>query len=245
MVLLSGLLRMDALTGRAGRWGIFFAGIAAMLAGVSVEGADMTPAEVAGGYDKQVRPLLGKYCYGCHSAEKHKGSLDLERFKTVALVRKDVKPWQMMIEMIEAGEMPPKDKPQPTAAEAKQLVLWVHDFLDSEARARAGDPGRVPVRRLSNAEYDYTIRDLAGVDLRPAREFPADGAAGEGFTNAAEALSDISPTLFNKYPAFGEGDRGACGAVAGWVSFFAEQDAARLVGRRAHETAGVLRAVYG
>ncbi len=31
------------------------------------------------------------------------------------------------------------------------------------------------------------------------REFPADGAAGEGFTNAAEALTDISPALLTKY----------------------------------------------
>ena len=37
------------------------------------------------------------------------------------------------------------------------------------------------------------------MDLRPTREFPADGAAGEGFTNAAEALSDISPALLTKY----------------------------------------------
>src|SRR6476469_1183934 len=67
------------------------------------------------------------------------------------------------------------------------------------ALAGAGDPGPVVLRRLSNAEYTYTIRDLTGVDLQPAREFPADGAAGEGFTNAAEALSDISPALFAKY----------------------------------------------
>ena len=39
------------------------------------------------------------------------------------------------------------------------------------------------------------------MDLRPAREFPADGAGGEGFTNAAEALSDISPALLDKYLA--------------------------------------------
>src|SRR5439155_3565374 len=50
-----------------------------------------------------------------------------------------------------------------------------------------------------NAEYDATIRDLTDVDLRPTREFPADGAAGEGFTNAAEALTDISPALFTRY----------------------------------------------
>ena len=54
----------------------------------------------------------------------------------------------------------------------------------------------MPLRRLSNAEFDYTIRDLTGVDLKPTREFPADGAAGEGFTNAAEALTDISPLRF-------------------------------------------------
>src|SRR5262249_40391526 len=66
-------------------------------------------------------------------------------------------------------------------------------------RARAGDPGHVPLRRLSNAEYDRTVRDLTGVDLRPTREFPADGAGGEGVTNAAEALSDVSPALLGKY----------------------------------------------
>src|SRR5215212_5179394 len=72
-------------------------------------------------------------------------------------------------------------------------------MIDAEALARTGDPGHVPLRRLSNAEYDATVRDLTGVDLRPAREFPADGAAGEGFTNAAEGLAEMSPTLLNKY----------------------------------------------
>src|SRR5438270_8640775 len=95
--------------------------------------------------------------------------------------------------------MPPKDKPQPTAEGRKLLVSWIRGFLDAEARARAGDPGEIPLRRLSNAEYNYTIRDLTGVDLQPTREFPADGAAGEGFTNAAESLTDISPALFTKY----------------------------------------------
>jgi hypothetical protein len=160
-----------------------------------------SPAQLdtPGAFVTQVLPIVHKYCVGCHSTEKHKGSLDLERFTSIAQARKDVKPWQTMLEMLEAGEMPPKGKPQPTFDERKRLVAWVRDFLDGEARARAGDPGRVPMRRLSNAEYDYTVRDLTGVDLRPAREFPADGAGGEGFTNAAEALADVSPTLLNKY----------------------------------------------
>jgi mono/diheme cytochrome c family protein len=162
-------------------------------------GTAQKPADAQAEYAAVVQPLLKKYCLGCHSTELKKGSLDLERFTSLGEVRKDVKRWQQVLEMLEAGEMPPKKKQQPTAEERQRLVAWTRGFLDAEARARAGDPGYVPLRRLSNTEYDCTVRDLTGVDLRPTREFPADGAAGEGFTNAAEALSDISPTLLNKY----------------------------------------------
>lgn len=154
------------------------------------------PAEFAA-----VRPLVQKYCLGCHSTAALKGGLDLERFAGIADVRKDLKVWQASLEMLDAGEMPPKGKPQPTAAERGRIAGWIRAVIDAEARARAGDPGAVPLRRLSNAEYDGTVRDLTGVDLRPTREFPADGAAGEGFANAAEALSDVSPALFGKYLA--------------------------------------------
>jgi hypothetical protein len=171
-----------------------------LLAVCSVDGrADPAPADLADGYARKVQPLLKQFCLDCHSTKVKKGSLDLERFATLDHLRKDIKPWQQTIEMLEASEMPPKNKPQPTAEERQRLIAWVRGFLDSEARARAGDPGHIPVRRLSNAEYDYTIRDLTGVDLRPTREFPADGAAGEGFSNAAEALTDISPALLTKY----------------------------------------------
>lgn len=128
------------------------------------------------------------------------GELDLQRFSSVDLVREDVKPWQSMIVQLQTREMPPKDQPQPSDAQRKQLIEWVQRLLDSEARARAGDPGHVPLHRLSNTQYDNTIRDLTGVDLRPTRDFPADGAAGEGFTNAAQALS-MSPALMAKYAA--------------------------------------------
>ncbi len=56
------------------------------------------------------------------------------------------------------------------------------------------------MRRLNNVEYNNTVRDLTGIDLRPAREFPADGAAGEGFTNVSDALV-MSPAMLDKYLA--------------------------------------------
>src|SRR5262249_45063646 len=68
------------------------------------------------------------------------------------------------------------------------------------AERTAGDPGIVLARRLSNAEYDYTIRDLTGVDIRPAREFPIDPANEAGFDNSGESLV-MSPALLKKYLA--------------------------------------------
>jgi mono/diheme cytochrome c family protein len=169
------------------------------LAGLGGPGADgQAPGDRAAEYTTQVRPLLTKYCLGCHSHKAKKGDLDLERFTGLDQVRKDLRPWEAVLEMLATGEMPPKKKPQPRPEERQRLVAWVRGVLDTEARAQAGDPGRVGVRRLSNAEYNNTVRDLTGVDLQPARAFPADGAAGEGFTNAADALG-MSPTLLNRY----------------------------------------------
>jgi len=76
---------------------------------------------------------------------------------------------------------------------------FVQESLAAEAAKQAGDPGRVVLRWLSNAEYTFTVCDLTGLaTLDPAREFPVDAAAGEGFTNTGQALV-MSPALVTKY----------------------------------------------
>jgi hypothetical protein len=150
-------------------------------------------------FSGEVQPILKHYCLGCHSTEKHKGDLDLERFTSAGEVLRHPKIWQGVVEQLGLGEMPPKEKPQPSSAEREQLLSWVGLALAEAARARAGDPGPVVLRRLNNAEYTYTVRDLTGVPgLNPAREFPADSAAGEGFLNTGNSLV-MSPALLTKY----------------------------------------------
>ncbi len=150
-------------------------------------------------FAKDIHPVLKEYCSGCHSTEKHKGDLDLERFTTQAEAAKHPKVWQGLVEQVSLGEMPPRDKPQPTAEQKNALMAWSRDLLDEIARTHAGDPGPVVLRRLSNAEYKYTIRDLTGVEtLDPGREFPADSASGEGFMNVGNSLV-MSPALLTKY----------------------------------------------
>jgi hypothetical protein len=158
-----------------------------------------TGAAGAEAFQREIQPLLKEYCLGCHSTAKHKGDLDLERFASLDEVMKHPKVWQSFAEQLASNEMPPKEKPQPADAERSRLLGWANAVLDDIAATRAGDPGPVVLRRLSNAEYKYTIRDLTGVpSLDPVREFPADSASGEGFMNVGNSLV-MSPSLVTKY----------------------------------------------
>ena len=114
-------------------------------------------------------------------------------------VAKDLAQWEIVLEQLKSGTMPPaKAKQHPTTRARQAIIDWIQAIRKLEAKRNAGDPGRVLARRLSNAEYDYTIRDLTGVDLRPTREFPVDPANEAGFDNSAESLT-MSPALVKKY----------------------------------------------
>ncbi|MBS0202619.1 MAG: DUF1592 domain-containing protein [Planctomycetes bacterium] len=174
--------------------------IAAALFSLPVAQAqDAAIAALGSKYKSDILPLLSKYCHECHSAKLMEADIDLTTFTSLAEVRKHSEIWQKAGEMLDSAQMPPKDAQQPSDVERKALQQWVRGYLTFEANASSGDPGRVVLRRLSNAEYTYTLRDLTGVDsLSPATEFPIDGAAGEGFTNTGNALV-MSPALITKY----------------------------------------------
>jgi hypothetical protein len=143
--------------------------------------------------------LVARYCHDCHKGDATEADVDLADFSTPGDLERRTKLWQQVGRVLAEGDMPPQDSDQPSADERRQLLDFVQAALAAEARKRAGDPGRVVLRRLSNAEYTFTIRDLTGVaTLDPAREFPVDGAAGEGFTNTGQALV-MSPALVTKY----------------------------------------------
>ncbi|REK06848.1 MAG: DUF1587 domain-containing protein [Planctomycetota bacterium] len=149
-------------------------------------------------YAGPIHAMLETYCLDCHAADVREGELDLERFAALEDVRRDATTWLKVAEMLAGGEMPPEESAQPSDAQRQQLQQWIDRYVKAEAAASAGDPGPVVLRRLNNAQYTYTIRDLTGIELSPTREFPADNAAGEGFTNAGGALV-MSPSLLTKY----------------------------------------------
>ena len=145
-----------------------------------------------------VQPYVNKYCLSCHNSTEAKGELDFTKFASPRDVIDNFRRWSAVLEFVKGGEMPPEDSPQPDPTESARMMESVRSILTTEARRRAGDPGFVPARRLSHSEYDRSVRDLTGIDIRPTRDFPADPAAGEGFDNTGEALS-IGPGLVRKY----------------------------------------------
>jgi hypothetical protein len=149
-------------------------------------------------FEQAVKPFVGKYCVACHSGKAAPAQFDLESYTRVDMVTDDFARWALLAERLKNQEMPPKPMPPPPAAEAQQVIDWVAAVRAAEIKKTAGDPGVVLARRLSNAEYDYTIRDLTGQDMQVAKEFPVDPANPAGFDNSGESLT-MSPALLNKY----------------------------------------------
>ena len=158
-------------------------------------------SQVAESVTESIVPFLKSYCLDCHNAEQAEAKLDLSGFKTASNIAVGHQTWTEVIRRLAAGEMPPADhSPRPSTDQSTVFVDQVRAILKAEATRNAGDPGVVPIRRLSNAEYNYSIRDLTGIDIRPTREFPVDPANEAGFDNSAESLT-LSPALMNKYLA--------------------------------------------
>ena len=153
------------------------------------------PAKLS--YSKDVLPLLRKYCFDCHADGVKKGGVEFDKFKSHADLLADRKLWDQTLVNLRNREMPPPDKKkQPTLDERAVIQAWI-DFEVFKTDPKNPDPGRVTIRRLNRAEYNNTIRDLIGVNFRPADDFPADDA-GYGFDNIGDVLS-MPPVLLEKY----------------------------------------------
>ncbi len=172
--------------------------ILALTLAASTRGGDQAPEAPfrPEDFSRRIQPLLHRYCLECHGAKKQEAEIDLSRFGTIDDILAQRETWSKISEMVEFGAMPPDEKPQLAQSERDLLVAWVNSVLSLDC-SQIREPGRVTIRRLNRAEYDNTIRDLTGLVLNLARDFPSDDV-GEGFDNIGDVLS-LPPLLFEKY----------------------------------------------
>ena len=148
-------------------WLLLLGCIAAPMKAAAPEIPDATVA-----FAQTVQPFLKTYCASCHGGARPAAQLDLMQYATVDSVVQDLSRWNRILSRLSASEMPPRQAAQPPDRARQQVIEWIQTTWTTEARRRDGDPGLVLARRLSNAEYDYTIRDLTGVDIRPDAGVP-------------------------------------------------------------------------
>jgi hypothetical protein len=159
--------------------------------------AEVDPATLTFSHD--IQPLLQTYCSKCHLGDHSKGDVSLAPFKNDDAVQADPRLWRTVLGQLGDYTMPPKSKPQPTPAQRELLINYVTHRLNHLDLSRLPkDPGRVTIHRLNRQEYNNTLRDLLGIDLRPADTFPADGGGGGGFDNNADTLF-LPPVLMELY----------------------------------------------
>ncbi len=199
--------------------------------------ADAKPAD----YATAVQPLVKKYCLNCHSTKAKKGSLDLERFATLADVRKDVKVWQGIIEQIEAGEMPPKEQPQPTDDREEGAAR-----LDSRVPRRGGEgphrrsgarPAAAPEQRRVRLHRPRPDRRRSATDARVPRR----RRRRRGLHQRRRSADGHLARPVHQVPERGQGHRRPRGAAARRLPLLAVEDAPRLDRRGHRRAAEVLR----
>jgi hypothetical protein len=149
------------------------------------------------GFENLVRPFLAEHCFGCHGAKKQKKGLNFEALTSASTLIDDRERWDEVVSKLRQREMPPEEEPQPPEHQRQAVAGWIARELARIDRVTPPDPGRVTARRLNRAEYNNTVRDLLGVDLRAADDFPQDDS-GYGFDNIGDVLS-LSPALMEKY----------------------------------------------
>lgn len=149
-------------------------------------------------FESQIKPLITKYCLDCHTGEEAEAGLSLEKYTTRSSILKQREAWEKIVQRIQIQSMPPKDAGAlPTDAEREAILEWFDEALYGIDCSGDVNPGRVTIRRLNRNEYNNTIRDLLGVDFKPAKNFPSDDV-GYGFDNIGDVLS-LPPLLMEKY----------------------------------------------
>ena len=127
---------------------------------------------------------LKQYCTGCHGRAVANAGINVEQLiATPSITDSNFTHWQKVAKVLEQRRMPPPKMKQPDDGDREHIAAWIRGRLDDYARKNAGDPGRVTVRRLTSGEYQYTVHDLTGLDLKFDHDFASDSVGGEGFTN--------------------------------------------------------------
>lgn len=152
------------------------------------------------GHRSHVKPLFQTYCIKCHGPEKSKGKITLHTLdgNLASGAGGEMARWEKVLGVLKSGEMPPEDEKQPSAAQREALKTWIDQGMRNYV-AKASNVKAAPLaRRLTNFEYQNTMRDLTGINLNFIEDLPQDSKKPYHFNNSAEFML-LGPELIDQY----------------------------------------------
>lgn len=132
------------------------------------------------------RPLLLRHCEGCHGLEDANAGFRIDTLPPAIDSLETAQRWQQVLDVLNAGSMPPKDEPQIESSTKLELLDDLSTALATARKALADTGGEVVMRRLNRREYANTIENLLGIRVEP-EGLPAD-AQPAGFDTAGTGL---------------------------------------------------------
>lgn len=148
--------------------------------------------EPAAAFKAKVKPLIAAYCVDCHGPDVQKANLRLDNLSSDLRDERAAAIWTLVHDKLVSGAMPPKKRERPEKADLEAATTWLRTELHTASLARQQKNGRVAIRRLNGTEYENTIRDLLGTNIKLKELLPEDNSAA-GFDNVGAVL-DVSAT---------------------------------------------------
>lgn len=110
--------------------------VATMVLGVTPSLCASDADREAQHFTEQIKPLLAKHCQSCHRGEKPKGDFLVASLSPDFSDNANRKRWLSVLEQVNAGTMPPQEKPRPAAEEVKVLTDWISKQASAAEAAR-------------------------------------------------------------------------------------------------------------
>lgn len=151
------------------------------------------------GFESHIKPFFETHCVKCHGPEKSKGKITVHSLDGDLSAGQELERWELILDALEHREMPPEDEEnQPDDRDRAAIATWI----DSELRDYVSKASRITkdttTRRLTNFEYQNTMRDLLGFELELAKDLPVDPEKPYHFNNTAEFMM-IGPDQLLRY----------------------------------------------